>query len=132
MKTTKKISLLIWNLNKAAKGARQSFIIETFYGIETVLDAIYLDGWILGYKKYESGRYFEVFLKYDASDKTVITRAINITKPNLASLIRLQELSSDCKSTACTGIIRTAKYGFLQNRQAFIKKVGGIYLAKIF
>jgi len=44
MKTTKKLSLLVWNLNKAVKDSRQSFMNEHFYGIEAVLDAIYLDG----------------------------------------------------------------------------------------
>jgi len=132
MKTTKKVSLLIGHLNKAVKASQQSFILETFYGIDSILETLYLDGWILGYKKYKNDKFFEVFLKYDANDKTVMTRAKNIIKPSLLSLIRLQELSSDCKNTVYTGIIRTAKYGFLQNRQALVKKTGGIYLAKIF
>jgi len=105
---------------------------ESFYGIESVLDAIYLDGWISGYKQYNSENSVEIFLKYDAKDKAVISRVKNVTKPSLQSVIRLQELAADSKSTNSTGIVRTARYGFLQNRIALQKKTGGLYLAKIF
>jgi len=46
--------------------------------------------------------------------------------------IRLQELTADSKTTMYTGIVRTAKYGFLQSHVALKKKTGGIYLAKVF
>jgi len=46
--------------------------------------------------------------------------------------IRLQELTADSKNSMYTGIVRTAKYGFLQSRIALKKKTGGIYLAKVF
>jgi len=105
---------------------------ENFDGLESVLDAIYADGWISGYKIYRNERCIEIFLKYDSRDKTLITRVKNLTKPSLVSFIRLHELAADSKNTAHTGIIRTAKYGFLPNRTALKKKTGGIYLAKIF
>jgi len=132
MRTTKKVSLLAWNFNKAIHDSRQTFINNYFYGIESILDLMYIDGWIYGYKKYEKEACVEIFLKYDLLEKPVITKVKNIIKPSLIPIIRLFELAADSKNTAHSGIVRTARYGFLHSRIAIKKKVGGIYLAKIF
>lgn len=96
------------------------------------MNILYIDGWVSGYKKYADKKCFEIFLKNDINNKIIVNRAINVTKPTLQAVIHLAELCADSKNTAYTGVIRTAKYGFLQNRQAFIKKSGGIYLVKLF
>ena len=132
MKTTKKVKYLLWALNNAIKSSKQSFIVQTFYDLESVLNILYKDGWILGYKKHKQSSYIEIFLKYDSHDRVLVTKAKNIVKPSLLPCIRLKELFADSTNTTYTGVIRSAKYGFLSNRVALSKKTGGIYLAKIY
>jgi len=132
--TTKKVSILFRDLQRTIIKNKASFIITSFWGIEPIINALYKDGWILGYKKYTSisDSYFEIYIKYDTNAKTTITNVKTINKSSLLPIIRQQSLISDCKNTAYTGIIQTAKHGFLSNRQALSKKTGGIYLAKVF
>lgn len=131
MKSDKKIKLMVLKLSQAVRSIRQSFIVENFVGIEQILNIFYQDGWISGYKCYNK-KFYEIFLKNDANNKLVMRRAKIITKASLQAIIRLPELLVDSKNTSCTGIIKTAKYGFLKNKHAFIKKTGGVYFTKIF
>jgi len=55
-----------------------------------------------------------------------------IYKTSLQVSIRLPQLVADNKDTGYTGIVRTAKFGFLTNKVALKNKVGGFYLAKFF
>ena len=132
MKTTVKVYKLVWNFNKAIKNRSQSFINEHFFGIENILDGVYKGGWILGYKRHFSRKVVEIFLRYDNNNKSIITRVKCLHKPSLQHTIRLQQLVADSKNTAYTGIIRTAKMGFLTNRDALKNKIGGSYLVKFF
>jgi len=132
VKTTRKVHLLLWNFNKAIRELSQSFINEQFFGIEAILDVLYKDGWILGYKKHNAKSIVEIFLKYDINNKPVLTRVKGIYKTSLQVTIRMPQLVADNKDTAYTGIIRTAKFGFLTNKASLKSKVGGFYLAKFF
>ena len=132
MKTTQKVSTLILNFNRAITESRTYFVNEYFFGLEPILDGIYKDGWIIGYKIHNISQSVEIFLKYDIKDKPVLTHVQSIWKPSLQPIIRIRQLASDSKNTAYTGIIRTAKFGFLTGRQALKNKTGGVYLAKFY
>lgn len=75
MKTTQKVSGLILNFNRAIKASRLSFVSEYFPGIESILDGLYKEGLIAGYKVIKEAQLIEIFLKYDIKDESLITKA---------------------------------------------------------
>jgi len=91
-----------------------------------------MDGLIAGYKKYSKKSLVEIFLKFDLKNRPLLMRAKCTFKSSLQPTIRIQQLVAESKDTGPTGLIRTAKYGFLTNRSALKHKIGGIYLAKFF
>lgn len=133
MKTDKKISLFVWNFNKAIENNRRSFLTQDFLGIEKLLTEIYKEGWISGFKKHAKNDVFEIYLKRDLKGNVLSTKVTNTFKPSLRPIIRLTELASDKKnSDGSTGIIRTAKFGLLNVKNALKNKTGGIYLFKLY
>jgi len=56
----------------------------------------------------------------------------SIYKASQQITIRVPQLVADNKNTAYTGIVRTAKLGFITNKTSLKNKMGGTYLAKFF
>lgn len=132
MKTTFPLSKLVWQFNHAVRLRHQSFITKPFYGVQEILNYLYLKGWIVGYREYPMDGCLEVYLKYSVDGSPVLLRVENTIKPSLVASIRQTQLPSDTRLTLVSGFLRTQKYGFIESKSAFKRKSGGIYLVKFY
>jgi ribosomal protein S8 len=132
MKTNKHISKFMCSFNRAISSNRQNFLIKPFHGLNSILDNLYKDGFIVGYKNNDKENIIEIFLKIDHNGRHLATKATNISKPSRIISGRLKELKAAVLVKPHSLLfIRTSKCGIIAGRQAIFNKIGGIIVGKI-
>lgn len=111
-----------------------SFTIEDFCDLKRVLNDLYLQGFITGYKQHKIAKYnfVEVFLKYDKATDISYILAKTATSPGKDAVISLKQLKAAEKNQPFSiGLIRTQKLGITSTKNAIANKEGGVFLARI-